>query len=113
MGTYGPIQAATMDERTVAPCAAHSPLHLAPGTGADSQAEATSDKTKVQQLAKYWDHRKRPRATLVAGEKIFRMYKGNYNIQPTDRTKETQQTIACQTLLRVIPEANGVALDLS
>lgn len=50
-----------MDESTVVPCAAHSPLNLTPGTpGADSQADATSGMTKgVQQQATHRDHRKR------------------------------------------------------
>lgn len=82
-----------MDESTVVPCAAHSPLNLIPGTGSDSQAEAASDTTKgVQHQATYRAHRKRLRATLVVGEMIPRLYEGKYNIQPTDRTRAPKET---------------------
>lgn len=90
-------------------------LNLTPGTGPDSQAEATLDKTKsVQQQEAVRDHRKRLRVTLVVGEMIFKIYE--HNIQPRDGTRgpvEAQkEEDLCQIFLQVILKANGVGLDL-
>lgn len=91
LSAQGPIPAAIRDENTVEVCAPHLILNLTPGTGSDSQAEATLDKTKgVQQQERVRSHRKRLRVPLVVGEMIFKIY--DCNIQPRDGTRGHKNT---------------------